>query len=104
MLARHTTAFLHSLMLGAFLLAAGCQTAPPVQEMSDARQAIMAAKEAGAEEKAPTELSQAVEHLHAAEAALTQKQYTSARRDAVMAKNRAISALKLSEAESEESP
>lgn len=103
MLARQTTAFLHGLMLGALLLAAGCQTAPPVQEMSDARQAIMAAKEAGAEEKAPAELGQAVGHLHAAEEALTQKQYTSARRDAVIAKNRAIDALKLSEAESEES-
>ena len=91
-------------MLGALLLAAGCQTAPPVQEMSDARQAIMAAKEAGAEEKAPAELSQAVDHLRAAEEALTQKQYMSARRDAVIAKNRAIDALKLSEAESEESP
>ena len=104
MLARQTTVLLHSLILGALLLAAGCQTAPPVQEMSDARQAIMAAKEAGAEEKAPAQLSQAVEHLHAAEEALTQKQYLSARRDAVIAKNRAIDALKLSEAESEESP
>ena len=104
MLARHTTAFLHCLMLGALLLAAGCQTAPPVQEMSDARQAIMAAKEAGAEEKAPAELRLAVEHLQSAEEALTQKQYTSARRDAVIAKDRAISALQLSEAESEDSP
>ena len=104
MLARQTTALLHSLMLGALLLAAGCQTAPPVQEMSDARQAIMAAREAGAEEKAPAELRQAVEHLHAAEEALTQKQYLSARRDAVMAKNLAIDALKLSEVESEDGP
>ena len=104
MLARQTTALLYSLLLGALVLSAGCQTAPPVQEMSDARQAIMAAKEAGAEEKAPAELRQAVEHLQAAEEALTQEQYSSARRDAVMAKARAIDALKLSEVESETSP
>ena len=104
MLARQTTALLYSLLLGALVLVAGCQTAPPVQEMSDARQAIMAAKEAGAEDKAPAELRQAVEHLQAAEEALTQKQYSSARRDAVMAKTRAIDALKLSELESETSP
>jgi len=99
MLARQTTVFLYSFLLGALSLVAGCQTVPPVQEMSDARQAIMAAKEAGAEEKAPAEFEQAVEHLHAAEEALTQKQYLSARRDAVTAKDKAIIALKLSETE-----
>ncbi len=103
MLARQTTTILHGLMLAALLVAAGCQTTPPVQEMSDARQAIMAAKDAGAEEKAPGQLRQAVQHLEAAEEALTQKQYAIARRDAVLAKDRAIYALKLSEAESGDS-
>lgn len=96
--ARPTTPFAPGLLL-ALLLAAGCQTAPPVQEMSDARQAIMAARDAGAEEKAAIELNGAVEHLQAAEAALVEKAYARARRDAVAAKDMAISALKQSEAE-----
>jgi len=94
--ATRTTAFVISTLL-AVLSAAGCQTAPPVQEMSDARQAIMAARDAGAEEKAADELGEAVEHLQAAEAALAEKAYARARRDAVEAKIRAISALQQSE-------
>lgn len=99
MLARLGTPFLYSLVLGILLFAAGCQTAPPVQEMSDARQAIMAARDAGAEEKAPDELNQAIEHLQSAEVALADKAYARARRDALVAKGRAIDALKQSEAE-----
>ena len=90
-------------MLAVLLFAAGCQTAPPVQEMSDARQAIMAARDAGAEEKAPAELSQAIEHLESAEAALADKAYARARRDALVAKDRAIDALKQSESEADDS-
>jgi len=37
----------------------GCETVPPVQEMSDARQAIAAAKEAGATERAAFHLKAA---------------------------------------------
>jgi membrane-associated protease RseP (regulator of RpoE activity) len=98
MLARASTPLLLFLLF-AGLLAGGCQTAPPVQEMSDARQAIMAARDAGAEEKAAEELTEAVEHLQAAEAALADKAYARARRDAVVAKNKAISALQHSEVE-----
>ena len=36
-----------------------CESSPPVQEMSDARQAIAVAKEAGAEELAPMHLQSA---------------------------------------------
>jgi len=57
----------------------------------------MAARDAGAEEKAADELGEAVEHLQAAEAALAEKAYARARRDAVEAKIRAISALQQSE-------
>lgn len=95
------TLFLRSLLFAVLLVAAGCQTAPPVQEMSDARQAIMAAKEAGAAEKAPDQLNEAVGHLEAAEDALTEKAYLAAKRDAVLAKKRALDALKLSEVESD---
>lgn len=96
--ARPTIAFALGLLF-ALLLVGGCQTAPPVQEMSDARQAIMAARDAGAEEKAAAELNEAVEHLQSAEVALAERAYARARRDAVVAKDMAISALKQSEVE-----
>ena len=41
------------------LLLAACETAPPVQEMSDARQAITVAREAGAADLAAAELAEA---------------------------------------------
>jgi hypothetical protein len=72
--------------------------------MSDARQAIMAARDAGAEEKAPEQLDEAIEHLQSAEEALADKAYARARRDALVAKDRAIRALKQSEAEAEGGP
>ena len=85
----------------AMLLAAGCQTSPPVQEMSDARQAITAAKEAGAAEYAADELNAAVEFLNSAETYLQSNSFHFARRDAIAAKSKALDALKLSEADRE---
>jgi len=85
----------------AMLLAAGCQTSPPVQEMSDARQAITAAKEAGAAEYAADELNAAVVFLNSAETYLQNNSFNFARRDAIAAKSKALDALKLSEAERE---
>ncbi len=52
--------------VAALLLLAGCATAP-VQEMSDARQAIQAAEEAGAAEYAPEALQDARRLLTSAE-------------------------------------
>ncbi len=104
MLARQLTPFLRSLLLATLLVTAACQTAPPVQEMSDARQAIMAAKDAGAAEKAADDLEEAVQHLESAEAALNAKEYLRARRDAMLAKGKALDALKRSETESEADP
>ena len=49
------------------VLLSACATAPPVQEMSDARQAIAAAREAGAGEFAPNELLKAEALLDGAE-------------------------------------
>ncbi len=100
MLARYTTPFLRVLLLATLLSAAACQTAPPVQEMSDARQAIMAAREAGAAEKAPDDLRAAEEHEQAAKDLLSQKAYIRARRHAVLAKSRALDALRRSKVES----
>jgi len=95
------TLFLRCTVLAAMLVVAGCQTSPPVQEMSDARQAITAAREAGAEDHAANELDAAVEFLSSAERYLKNRSFTFARRDAIAAKSKALDALKLSEADQE---
>ena len=55
------------IVLACFSVLSGCATAPPVQEMSDARQAIAAAKEAGAVDLAADQLSRAESLLSDAE-------------------------------------
>ena len=82
----------------ALLLLAACETAPPVQEMSDARQAITVAREAGAADLAASELAEAERYLESAEQRLDRQQYREARNAALEAKLRAQQALKLSEA------
>jgi hypothetical protein len=78
-----------------------CVTSPPVQEMSDARQAITAAEEADAARLAPESLSAARRFLEEAEQQLQQQAYGPARLNAVRAKNRAVQALTLSQAAAE---
>jgi predicted S18 family serine protease len=88
-------------LFGALALAvvlAACETAPPVQEMSDARQAIMVAREAGAADLAAAELAEAEEYLQNAEDRLDAHRYREARSAALEAKLRAQQALQLSEA------
>lgn len=80
------------------LLLVACETAPPVQEMSDARQAITVAREAGAADLAAAELAEAEKYLQNAEDRLDQHQYREARHAALEAKYRAQKALQLSEA------
>jgi hypothetical protein len=75
----------------------GCATSPPVQEMSDARQAIAAAEEANAAERAPDTLSEARRFLETAENLLREEAYGPARVNAVRAKNRAVQALEASQ-------
>lgn len=70
----------------------GCVSAP-VQEMSNARQAIAAAVQAGASERAPIALNEAQRLLVQAEKRLQDKQFREARRSAVAAKLKAIAAL-----------
>lgn len=70
--------------------------------MSDARQAIAAAKEAGAEERAAEDLRAAEAFLDSAERNLSERSYGSARRDATLAKERARLALEVSEGDREE--
>ncbi|MFQ5635319.1 MAG: hypothetical protein ACE5G3_08315 [Gammaproteobacteria bacterium] len=75
---------------------AACATAPPVQEMSDARQAIAAAREAGAGELAPGGLAEAEALLTGAEGYLevgTSAAYWQAKKAAISAKEIALSAL-----------
>ncbi len=94
---------LHSLSLAACLIAsmlamaAGCEIAPPVQEMSDARQAIAVARDAGAETLAADQLREAVQYLETAEQKLNEESYAEARRAALAAKSKALTARRLSE-------
>ena len=76
---------------------AGCETGPPVQEMSDARQAIAVARQAGAEQLSPDELRAAETYLTSAQQKLSERAYAQARSDAIEAKNRAIAALENAE-------
>lgn len=77
----------------AALTVAGCVTAPPVQEMSDARQAIAAAAEADADRLAAETFSEAQRYLAEAERLLRQESYGAARANAIRARDRAIRAL-----------
>lgn len=76
------------------LFAAGCVTAPPVQEMSDARQAIAAAELADTDRVAVDTLADAHRFLSEAERQIQEQNYGPARLNAVRAKNRAASALR----------
>jgi len=68
------------------LLGAGCASTPPVQEMSDARQAVQAAREAHAERYAPISLGEAERLLEEATRQLQVKNYRKARENALAAK------------------
>lgn len=72
-------------------LLAGCATAPN-QELSDTRQAIQAAQDAGAEHYAPTTLDRARLLLGNAEQAVEDDWFDLARVDAVASKHAAVSA------------
>ena len=92
------------LLIAIILVAAGCGTAPPVQEMSDARQAIAAAKEAGAEESAAEDLHAAEAFLDSAQRKLSERAYGQARRDALQAKSKALDALATTEGSDNDPP
>jgi hypothetical protein len=70
----------------------GCATVPPVQEMSDARQALQAAKAVGAQDKAPLSYSEALTYIERAESSLQMGNYSEAQRQALKAKNHALEA------------
>ena len=74
------------------LLFTACTTTAPVQEMSNARQTIQAAVEAGAEVHAPDELANARELLEDASRELEVGNYPLARDYALQAKQQAMQA------------
>jgi hypothetical protein len=87
-----------SRLLRGLLLALWCVGAVgcaglPAQEMSNARQAIKAARDAGAEQVAPQKFNEARSLLEQAEASLQKGAYGEARRSAIAAKSKATEAL-----------
>ncbi len=80
------------LTLSLLLLGAGCASTPPIQEMSDARQAVQAAREVHAERYAPISLSEAERLLEEATRQLRAKNYRKAREKALAAKKMALKA------------
>jgi hypothetical protein len=80
-----------------FALAAGC-VGWPVQEMSNARQAITAAQKAGAEQYAPEALAEAQRLAADAKASTSRGDYRSAREQYELARERAIEARQAAEA------
>jgi len=82
-----------ALLLVLAVLVQACASAPPVQEMSDARQAIAAAREAGAAELAPGTLLSAEESLALATQQLQDGIWWAARKSALNARESAFRAL-----------
>lgn len=80
-----------ALIASLVLMLTACATAP-TQEMSDARQAVRAAQEAGAELHAPDVLSNAEQQLDRAGERLHEHNYRQARKKAVAAREQAFDA------------
>jgi hypothetical protein len=85
--------FTLSLGILAALLLIACASAP-VQEMSDARQAIQAAKAAGADVNVDQNLSKAETYLQDAQSAIEVGEYSVARDSARAAREEALQAQK----------
>lgn len=88
---RLRTAVFMALYLSVATLA-GCATTAPVQEMSDARQALRAAEQASAHEKQLPSYLTARQLLDSAEALLLEGQFGAARRKADRARQYAVEA------------
>jgi hypothetical protein len=69
----------------------------PVQEMSNARQAVKAARKAGAEQYAPDVMAEAERLLNSATTNLNKGEYRAARDDAEQARAKAMEARRLAE-------
>lgn len=69
----------------------------PVQEMSNARQAVAAAQQNGGSRAAPHAMAEAQRLLQAAQAALDRGDYSAAHRDALRARSEAIKVLRIAQ-------
>lgn len=76
----------------------------PAQEMSNARQAIRAAQDAGANSAAPGEIEKAQAYLGRAEASMQQRLFRQARDEASEARKIATAALEAAQAASRNAP
>lgn len=85
-------------LLGLAMLATGCATTPPAQEMSDARQSLEAAQTIGASEHAPEVLGNARQLLSQAESDMQNGDYERAQRDAIAAHEAAREAVAIAQA------
>jgi hypothetical protein len=95
-----------SLLLAASIAGAtlaGCAGAP-LQEMSDARQAVRAAERAGAEKHAPEPLAEARQLVERARLSMQKGEYKEAREDAEKAREKAVEARRLAEASTAPAP
>ena len=81
-----------SLLTGMACLFAVACTSAPVQEMSDARQAVAAARDAGAAKDSPTQFKAAEQYLQQAQDLLQHYRYREARKSAKLAKAQAVQA------------
>ncbi len=86
------------------LLLIGCTTTPPTQEMSDARQSVEAAKQAGATKLAPGAIDSAEQLLTKAEVGMRSGNFEAAQQDAIAAREAARQALAISEVMQEVEP
>ena len=94
---RLTSRLLLTCLLLAGVALGGCAGAP-VQEMSNARQAVKAAERAGAATAAPEQMGEARQLLKNAESLLRRGEYRDARDAAELARTRAVEARSAAEA------
>lgn len=92
---RIARSFLLAALLAAPLLA-GC-AGMPLQELSDARQAIRAAERAGAEKHAPQLLGEARQLVETASKSMHEGDYREARDEAELARAKAMEARRIAE-------
>lgn len=85
-------------------LFSGCATAPPAQEMSDARQSLEAARSVGAQQHAPEMVDSAQQLLSRAESDIQSGHYEQAQRDATAARAAAHRALAVAHSKLESAP
>ena len=79
-------------ILFSLIFLVSCQMSPPIQEMSDARQAILVAQESGAGNTTPG-IKAAESYLKMAERGLKAGYYSQARNNAIKAKEKALQSL-----------